>query len=181
MNSLLLFSGGADSTLCLLKFLPKVCLGVDYNQEHKVELEYAEKLCEENKVLFVKVSLGVTLPLINDVVYAGRNLVLLSLGVAYAQSLNLDSIIIGCNKSDHERFPDCRKEFLESINQSCRSAYGVSVLFPLIDHEKRQIIQELTSFHSTETWTCYKPIGKNIPCGVCYACVSLNEAKKVIV
>ena len=54
MKSVVLHSGGLDSTLCLLMAreagLDPVSLGIDYGQRHLIELEYALAQCRRHGI-----------------------------------------------------------------------------------------------------------------------------------
>ena len=53
-NTILIYSGGMDSTVLLYKLLNDNytvrCLSIDYGQKHKRELNYAKSLCEQVSV-----------------------------------------------------------------------------------------------------------------------------------
>ena len=57
MKTLLLFSGGLDSTLCIHKYDIELAVGFDYGQAHAIELEYAKKIADAYNVIFKVVKL----------------------------------------------------------------------------------------------------------------------------
>lgn len=175
MLKLLLLSGGLDSAVCL-HATPGIvlCVGVDYGQQHAIELSRAEKLASDFGVEFMRLVIP-TIPRIDDVVFAGRNATLISLAAGIAQGRNIQQVLIGCNKSDEARFPDCRVEFLRGMNQAV-SAYGVSVRAPLLHLTKDQIVAQARGYGLSDgdTWTCYAPEVGGKPCGTCYACKGLE-------
>lgn len=177
--SLILLSGGLDSALCLHKFGAAVAVGFDYGQPHAIELTYARRISEKYGVEYVQHGLPL-MPRINDVVFAGRNAVMLATGVAMAQERGIDSVVIGCNFSDAQRFPDCRPDFIRAISRAFKDAYGVSVHAPLLTHTKAMIVAEAKAAGLPETWTCYAPTSSGERCGVCYACKSLLEKASLI-
>ena len=70
-------------------------------------------------------------------------------------------------------YPDCRKEFIESMNKTIQlSSDGkVQVVAPFIDIDKADICKiglDLKVPYES-TWTCYE--GDSIACGQCGACV----------
>ena len=176
MSKLLLLSGGLDSVV-LLHTEPGVslCLGFDYGQPHKVELEQARYWAETLGVEYREVKLP-NLPRVNDVVFAGRNAVMLALAAAVAQEKGLSEVLIGCNGSDSDRFPDCRLDFLRGMNKTL-SAYGVTVYAPLLNKTKAQIVgmAKQLGISPGTTWTCYSP-KEGKPCGGCYSCKGLEVA-----
>lgn len=171
MKTLLLLSGGMDSSLCLKEHCDIVyeTIGFDYGQPHAIELNYAAKLAMEYGKPFRKVVLPF-IPRVNTLVFAGRNSVLLSHAVSFAQANGLDSVMIGCNKDDEECFPDCRQPFLEALGSAFYSGYGVKLLYPLLNSTKKQIKERSLGM---ETWTCYSPTPDNKQCNQCYSCKGL--------
>lgn len=168
---LLLLSGGIDSALCLHEHDISLAVGFDYGQPNFIELDHAARLAANRGVLFEVVYTN-DLPLIQgSLVRAGRNAVMLSLAAAIAQVRGLETVMIGCNATDAERFPDCRPEFIERMNHALCAAYGVSVCAPLLGLTKREIITRCKEHEITDTWSCYTPINQK-PCGECYSCKS---------
>lgn len=170
--SLLLLSGGMDSALCLARYGASYCVGFDYGQPHAVELEYAALIAEHYGVPFRRVVIP-SMPKVDDVVFAGRNAVLLAMAAALAQEKGLGAIVIGSNFSDAERFPDCRPAFITAMSQALRAAYSVSVFAPLLHLTKGQIVAEARERGVPATWTCYAPTEEGRQCGACYSCRGL--------
>lgn len=170
--NLILLSGGMDSALCLHKYGAELAVGFNYGQPHIIELGYAAKIAKRYEVKFEHHLLP-TMPRVNDVVFAGRNAVMLSTAAAIAQTKRLTHLIIGCNFSDAQRFPDCRPAFIKAMNTALNGAYGVSVHAPLLTTTKAQIVKEAKEAGLPETWTCYAPNHNDEQCGECYSCKSL--------
>lgn len=173
VNHLLLLSGGMDSALCLHRYGAALCVGFAYGQPHSIELHYARSIAGLYGVPFEEHQLP-AMPKVDDVVFAGRNAVMLSLGAALAQARGLPAVVIGCNFSDAQRFPDCRPEFIRNIGKALNEAYGVSVHAPLLTTTKAMIAAEAKQVGLPETWTCYAPQGTS-PCGECYSCKGLQS------
>lgn len=169
--NLILLSGGLDSALCLHRYGAALALGFDYGQQHLIELDYAEQLARKYGVPFERRKLD-AIAKTDDIVFAGRNAVMLAVAASIAQERGLEQIIIGCNASDAERFPDCRREFLEAMNSAFTAAYDVSVWAPFLMMPKAMIVREAREVGLPPTWTCYTPKDGQ-PCGECYACQSL--------
>jgi 7-cyano-7-deazaguanine synthase len=170
--SLILLSGGMDSALCLARYGADLAVGFDYGQPHAIELVHAARIAEHFGVPFERHSLP-AIPRVNDVVFAGRNAVLLTLAAAIAQATSIDSVVIGCNFSDAQRFPDCRPDFIKAMNTALTGAYGVRVSAPLLTMTKAQIVAEARQRGMPETWTCYTPTAAGQRCGKCYSCKGL--------
>jgi 7-cyano-7-deazaguanine synthase len=173
MRALLLLSGGLDSAILLFLWRAEIqgCIGFDYGQPHIAELERAAKLARRYEQPFEVVKLP-ELPLVNDVVFAGRNAVMLATAAAAAQACDCDTVLIGANADDQERFPDCRPEFLEPFGIALRKAYGVEVRAPLLTKSKKYIVEQAhkIGLELEDTLSCYQPVGRGQPCGECLAC-----------
>ena len=177
MRIIVLLSGGIDSAVVLGALVEnQECAAVafDYGQPHRIELNHARKIARHYKVPFQVVKIP-KMPLVDDVIFAGRNLVFVSVGVAYAQAKKFDAVAIGCNRDDAERFPDCREKFLCPL-QACAEAYGVALVAPLLDFTKREVVARARKggVPLELTWSCYS--GSTVPCGHCMACRLREEA-----
>ena len=155
-----LFSGGADSTLLLklaekLKRVP-LALMVDYGQLHKEELVFAKKYCDNNKIKNMTIEIkgfdvnsgltgsgekglyeGVD---IHNV--PGRNQIFLSLAFGIAESKEITEIWYGPNFEDYDHlFPDCYQEFIGRINKvfEISGVRPIKVYAPLLGMEKYMI------------------------------------------
>ena len=110
-----------------------------------------------------------------------RNTIFLSYALALAEVENAFHIFIGVNALDYSGYPDCRPEYIESFQKMGRLATKsgieemeqLQIHTPLIDLKKSEIIQlgiELGVDYS-KTHSCYDPLGKDKPCGICDACI----------
>jgi 7-cyano-7-deazaguanine synthase len=132
---LILFSGGADSVL-LLHFalelrLNPYCVLIDYEQNHKTELDFACSYLREKCIpsQTVKIhNLGVRSGLttgettiyegVNDMYVPSRNLMFVSIAAGIAESLKIDTIWYGANCSDVDNgFPDCSPDWVKKVNK----------------------------------------------------------------
>lgn len=175
MSNLILLSGGMDSTLCLQQNGAALCLFVNYGQRSShQEHEFAVSIAGHYGAQLLTKDIP-NLDLVN-VVACGRNAVLLSLGAAVAQSRSIDTVIIGCNAGDAERFPDCRPPFIQSMDAALSAAYGVRVIAPMIAMSKKEIVAAASAAGIPQTWTCYTPTTSGDQCGECYACTTMANA-----
>ena len=176
-SSVVMLSGGIDSCVCLhIANNPIACIGIDYGQPHKIELNYAEKIADKFGLPFEVISI----PLItksNDVVFNCRNATIACLGASYASSIGATTVYMGSNWSDWNRFPDCRPDFYNHLRKSFASAeYPVSISTPLIHMTKTEVVN-LAKKHKidlSKTYSCYE--GKEQPCNSCLACKTRKEA-----
>src|SRR6185295_2192220 len=104
-----------------------------------------------------------------------RNTVLLSLALAWAETLGARDLFLGVNVLDASGYPDCRPEFVAAFERLAGLATrqgGVRVHAPLIAMTKADIIRrgrELGVDYGL-THSCYDPAGDRA-CGRCDACV----------
>lgn len=193
-----------DSVTLLYKMLADgytcVALSFDYGQRHKKELQFAKKTCIKlnvgHKIVDVR-SINSLLqgsaltsrevdvpeghyeePTMKMTVVPNRNMIMLSLAVGYAVSLEANIVAFGAHAGDHAIYPDCREEFIKELNDATLIAnyQPVQVIAPFINMTKGDIAKlgkELGVDYSL-TWTCYK--GLNKPCGKCGACSERREA-----
>jgi 7-cyano-7-deazaguanine synthase len=109
-----------------------------------------------------------------------RNTVLLSLALAWAETLGSFDIFVGVNCVDYSGYPDCRPEYLEAFEKLANLATKVGVEgvgqfhvhAPLIQMSKEQIIlrgRELGVDYSL-THSCYDPNDQGHSCGRCDSC-----------
>lgn len=180
MRLLILLSGGIDSAVCAAMYRDhdRESIGFDYGQPHVIELESAERFACAEGIPFRVVKLP-EMPKVNDVVFAGRNAVLLSYAVSYAAANGFDGVVIGTNASDHARFPDCRPTFLGHLREAFKAAYGILMFSPLQHMPKSEVISTAEGFglDLSKLWTCYSPQPDRSPCGECYSCLGRKEAE----
>lgn len=195
-NVVVLHSGGLDSTVCLLLAKARghkvISLGVDYNQTHRIELDYAEKQCVSNDIerKIIKVSWDKPVRVIpmnrsideirNGVSSAflpGRNGIFLMLAMAQAASLKADEMWTGINSIDFSGYPDCTPKFVNSFRKMLKLAIpgGAKLVAPLQLKSKPQIgrMAKKLGLKSEDTWSCYRPRITSTglsPCGECDAC-----------
>lgn len=101
-----------------------------------------------------------------------RNLLLCSLAVSLAVSVEACRVWYGAMGDDQERYPDCRPAFVYALNRALReSGCPVWVEIPLASH-RRVSVSEIARDWGVElasTWSCYQP-DHGRPCGTCDAC-----------
>jgi 7-cyano-7-deazaguanine synthase len=115
-------------------------------------------------------------------VVPNRNMIMLSLAIAYAVSIGTDKVYYGAHAGDHAIYPDCRPEFLEKMNDVAAIANyeAVNIYAPYLDGNKETILEDgfVMGVDYADTWTCYN--GRNKACGKCGACQERLEAFKAV-
>jgi 7-cyano-7-deazaguanine synthase len=198
-----IYSGGMDSYTVLHKAVADGfevhALTFDYGQKHKKEITYAQRVCAglgiSHKIIDItavsQLIAGSSLTSSIDVpeghyadenmkstVVPNRNMILLSLAVGYAVSINAPKVFYGAHSGDHEIYPDCRPEFVERMNSVCAIANyeAVEIISPYLALNKVGILKEglAMGLDYGATWTCYN--GRAKACGKCGSCVERLEA-----
>jgi len=203
-RAVLILSGGMDS-VTMLHYLRAEnyevhTLSFDYGQRHSKELllagfwsQYLH--CKNHKVIDLtalkqiatKSSLTSNTPVPEGhyenesqkaTVVPNRNMVMLSLAVAYAENENIKEVYFAAHRGDHAIYPDCRPEFLCFMNSAAiNGTYNhVQILDPFIRMTKRDIagMGKDLKVDFSRTWSCYK--GGERHCGKCGTCVERKEA-----
>ncbi len=104
-----------------------------------------------------------------------RNTVLLSLALAWAETLGAKDIFLGVNVLDASGYPDCRPAFVAAFDALANVATrhsGYQLHAPLIELSKAEIIRAglALGIDYAITHSCYDPVGDGA-CGRCDACL----------
>ncbi|UVM50029.1 7-cyano-7-deazaguanine synthase QueC [Pseudomonas sp. B21-015] len=166
-KAVIVFSGGQDSTTCLIHALQTYdeihCITFDYGQRHRAEIEVAQQLSAKlgvtvHKVLDVSLlnelaissltrdnipvpttaSSGESLP---NTFVPGRNILFLTLASIYAYQVGATTVITGVCETDFSGYPDCRDEFIKAINNAVELGmdYKLRIETPLMWLNKSEI------------------------------------------
>jgi 7-cyano-7-deazaguanine synthase len=109
-----------------------------------------------------------------------RNTIMLSLALAWAESLGAADIFIGVNALDYSGYPDCRPEFIAAFEHLARLATkagveggALRVHAPLQHLTKAETIRAGLALGVDYglTHSCYDPLAGGRPCGHCDSCV----------
>jgi len=191
-QALVVFSGGQDSTTCLLWALKKFdsvqAIFFDYGQRHKIEVNCARKICQLLKVPLLETpisslkSVAAHNALMNpdleiqsgqaglpNTFVPGRNALFLSLAASYASTQNIDNIVLGVCETDYSGYPDCRQAFIASMQKSLSLAMEKNFGFhtPLMKLNKAQTFQMAAQYAGLElvikeSHTCYEGKRKDL-------------------
>ena len=202
-SAVVLLSGGLDSMvvagLAREQGFGVLALTIDYGQRHRRELASAKLVAgaigvERHVVLpldlraFGGSALTADIAVPKDgvgsdipVTYVpARNLVFLSLTVAFAEASGSHDVFIGVNALDYSGYPDCRPEFVAEFERLANLATKAGVECepfrihaPLQDMSKADIAREAQrlGLDAGMSHSCYDPAADGRACGQCDACL----------
>jgi len=204
MKSLLIYSGGLDSTVLLRQLLAAgdevLTLTVDYGQRHRRELVHAERIAKLYGVEWRLADLRSITPLLagssqtsadiavphghyaeesmKQTVVPNRNMIMIAVAGGWAISEKCDRVAYAAHTGDHVIYPDCRPEFAAALGQALQLAdwHPVELYCPFIGLTKGQIVAQGAELgvDFSLTWSCYE--GGEIHCGECGTCFERREA-----
>jgi len=204
MKGVLLYSGGLDSSVLLYKLISKgieiQALSLNYGQRHSRELQQAKEICQALGVNLKRLELSPLKELLlgnsqtcADIevpeghyteesmkltVVPNRNMMMLSIAIAWAVGLKYDAVYFAAHSGDHTIYPDCRPEFIQAVDACARICdwHPVRVLAPFSQLSKTDIVRLGAKLDMPfgKTWSCYK--GGERHCGKCGTCVERKEA-----
>jgi len=200
-KAVVVFSGGQDSTTCLLwaleEFKKIETVTFLYGQRHELEVECAERIAKE---LGVKQKI-IQMDLLNQLTenaltrkemeieegevpntfVEGRNHIFLSFAAIYAKTIGVRNIITGVSETEFSGYPDCRDEFIRSLNTTLNLAMDdqFKLITPLMWKDKAKVWEMADqmgrlAYIRENTLTCYNGIIGD-GCGTCPACKLRNE------
>ena len=201
-NAVVLLSGGLDSMvvagIARERDYNIYALTIDYNQRHRRELESAQTIAAAvgavrhvvlpldltrfggsaltDDIAVPKDGLGDGIP----VTYVpARNLIFLSLTLAWAEAVGARDLFIGVNALDYSGYPDCRPEFISGFENMANLATkagaegeGFTIHAPLQYLHKADIVREALRLNLDPglSWSCYDPQPDGSACGKCDSC-----------
>ena len=200
---IVLLSGGLDSatTLAIARNQGFRCyaLSIDYGQRHFAELNAARKIAQSlgsHMHQIIKIDLttfggsaltdqSIKVPTSEEnpgipVTYVpARNTIMLSLALAWAETLDCQDIFIGVNAVDYSGYPDCRAEYIQAfgIMANLATKAGIegkqlTIHTPLMLLSKHEIIRAglALGVDYSLTVSCYQADAAGRACGVCDSC-----------
>ena len=200
--AVVLLSGGLDSMVSAglaREAGYRVCaLTIDYNQRHRREIDAAIKIAATlgaerhiilpldlrqfggsaltDDIAVPKGGLSAEIP----VTYVpARNLVFLSLTLAWSEVIGARDIFIGVNALDYSGYPDCRPEFIAGFaglaalaTKAGSEGQTFKIHAPLQELSKADIAREAQrlGLEPAMSWSCYDPTPDGRACGLCDSC-----------
>lgn len=204
-NAVVLLSGGLDSTttLAIANSRGYSChaLTVRYGQLHAQEIEAARRVAAALGVVrheVIEIDLAplaasaltrgdIPVPKDRSLAHIGatgdvpstyvpaRNTVMLSLALAWAETIGAQDLFLGVNVLDASGYPDCRPSFVAAFEALANVATrhpGYRIHAPLIEWSKAEIIRAglALGVDYSVTHSCYDPLPDGA-CGRCDACL----------
>ncbi len=185
-RALVVFSGGQDSTTCLLwarrNFNEVETINFYYGQRHTIERSCAKKIAEKLGVVHHEVDLTFLQTLSSNSLTSdseitltggykempstfvvGRNALFLTVAVSFGLPRNFNHFVFGACQVDYSGYPDCRQEFIESQAKTLSLATNseVKIHTPLMNLSKAAtfgLAKELGGLDLVieDSHTCYK-------------------------
>ena len=209
-KAIILLSGGLDSStvLAIAKSEGYECyaLTINYHQRHNAELVAARNIANFFKVKDFKIvdldlswlknsaltNKDISIPEnpstgIPVTYVPARNTIMMTLALAWAETIKSQHIFIGVNAVDYSGYPDCRPEYIESFqnmaNLATKAAVEgdmIKIHTPLIQMSKAEIINEgiKNKVDYKMTISCYQATGNGLACGKCDSCRLRKEGFK---
>jgi 7-cyano-7-deazaguanine synthase len=201
-QAVVLLSGGLDSMvsagIARERGFVVNALTIDYNQRHRRELDAAAHIAkvigaERHVVMPLDLRAFGGSALTDDIVVPkdgvgdeipvtyvpARNLVFLSLTLAWAEAIGASDIFIGVNALDYSGYPDCRPEFISAFEDIAELATKAGaegkkwrIHAPLQFMGKADIAREADrlGLDPGMSWSCYDPQPEGRACGLCDSC-----------
>ncbi len=202
-KAVVLLSGGLDSatTLAIAHEQGFECytLSIDYGQRHNAELKAAQKVAQSlgsyaHQIIKIDLTVfggsaltdqSIEVPIAGEssgipITYVpARNTIMLSLALAWAETLDCRNIFIGVNAIDYSGYPDCRLEYIQAFEKMANLATKaaiegkkLTIHAPLIHLSKQEIIQTglALGIDYGLTISCYQADGLGQACGICDSC-----------
>lgn len=201
-HSLIVYSGGLDSTTLLWEYASDIALAVNFNYgaNHNVkEAECARRNCGRLGIKYMEIVIGFISQYFKsslleggDAVPAGnydddnmrstvvpfRNGIMLSIAAGLAETYGLSNILIANHAGDHAIYPDCRPGFVDAMGKAITEGTydGIRLSAPYTLLTKEQIVERGVSLgvDYADTYSCYR--GGDTHCGTCGTCRERAEA-----
>lgn len=199
-KALVVFSGGQDSTTCLFwakeHFKEVIALSFSYGQRHANEVDIAREIAEDagvewhcmdagfisslshNSLTDMSISVDKEKPSdsLPNTFVPGRNMFFISIAAVFARERGIRHIVTGVSQTDFSGYPDCRDNFIKSLNVTINLAMEEQFVIhtPLMWKDKAQVwalSDELGVFDLVreKTITCYNGVVGD-GCGECPSC-----------
>ncbi len=201
-DSIMVLSGGMDSTTMLHDYAERIALAVtfDYGSNHNArEIDCARYNCALLGIELVEVKMDFIGRLFNSSLLSGadaipegdyadanmrstvvpfRNGIMLAAAAGLAESRGLHTVMLANHSGDHSISPDCRPGFVDAMSRAIsEGTYDhISIFAPYTGMTKTEIAARgaQLGIDYAHTYSCYK--GGERHCGRCGTCRERREA-----
>jgi len=201
-NTLLIYSGGLDSSSALYIYKDKIALAVSFNygsRHNEQEIKYAKLNCKKLDIEHIVINMqeafkGIKSALtdrtqsipeghyesesMKSTVVPFRNGIMLSVATGIADSRGLKNVMLGSHSGDHAVYPDCTPIFNSGIRAAMVNGTDsrVNLLVPFMTISKKELAFKglKAGMIPEQTYSCYK--GGEEQCGVCSTCIERRWA-----
>lgn len=201
-DSLLVLSGGMDSTTMLYEYADRIALSLNFSygaNHNSREAGCARENCRRLGIELVEIDLGFIGQQFESSLLSGadaipeghygdanmrstvvpfRNGIMLSVAAGLAETRGLKYVMIANHGGDHAIYPDCRPEFIDAMHAAITAGtYGhIQLLAPYTNITKADIARRGKGLgvDYSLTYSCYKGGPKH--CGRCATCVERRQA-----
>lgn len=201
-DSVIVYSGGLDSTTLLYEERERVALAVtfDYGSNHAArEIACARHHCALLGIEHLVIELGFMGQYFQSSLLSGadaipsgnydeenmkstvvpfRNGIMLSIACGLAESRGLKRVLIANHGGDHAIYPDCRPEFIDAMDAAMRAGtyVNVEIAAPYTNLSKADLVRRgaKLGIDYSQTYSCYR--GGEQHCGTCGTCTERREA-----
>lgn len=201
-KSLIVYSGGLDSTTLLWEYASDIALAVNFNygaNHNARETECARRNCERLGIKYLEIVIGFISQYFKSSLLEGadaipegnydeenmqstvvpfRNGIMLSIAAGLAETYGLSNILIANHSGDHAIYPDCRPGFVDAMGKAISEGTynGIKLSAPYTHFTKAQIVERgaRLGVDYASTYSCYR--GGEMHCGRCGTCRERAEA-----
>lgn len=201
-DSVIIYSGGLDSTTLLYEERARIALAVtfDYGSNHAArEIACARHHSSELGIEHLVIDLAFIKKYFNSSLLSGaddvpdgsydeanmkstvvpfRNGIMLSIACGLAESRGLKRVLIANHGGDHAIYPDCRPSFVDAMDGAMQAGTydGVQLAAPYTNLTKADLVRRgvKLGIDYGQTYSCYR--GGERHCGICGTCTERREA-----
>ena len=201
-DTLMVVSGGMDSTTMLYEYADRIALAITFNygSNHNArEIECARYNCDRLGIELVVVDMPFVGQLFESSLLSGadaipegnydddnmrstvvpfRNGIMLAVAAGLAESRGLKHLMMANHGGDHAIYPDCRRGFVDAMSRAiAEGTYDrITIDAPYTDITKTDIARRgaALGIDYSHTYSCYK--GGEKHCGRCGTCPERRQA-----
>ena len=207
-KAVVVHSGGMDSSLCLQLAIEKegaeniLSLSFTYGQRHSIELDAAQKICDDWGVDHLVINLDCLTQITQNALtnheltikhqkgeapntlVVGRNGLMARIAAIHAESIGANSIYMGIIEVEEANsgYRDCSRKYMDIVQAALRLDFddpNFAIKTPLVYMDKKETMK--VAYHMgilhyllENTISCYEGVPKE-GCGKCPACKLRNQ------